>query len=114
MRKSRLGSVQQQYVRAREVSGEVLCLWSPLSPTRRAYRTILDISPINFLLKAEEEQAALLNRYTALLKALTFPVQILIRNQYLDLLPYPARVQEHPCAQAIDPPTLHEILDATE
>ncbi|HEU5376253.1 MAG TPA: DUF87 domain-containing protein [Ktedonobacteraceae bacterium] len=99
MRKPKLASVQQYYVRAREVQGDVLCLWVPLSPTRRAYRAILDISPINFLLKAEEEQAALLDRYAALLKALTFPVQILIRNQPLDLRPYLARVRTHACDQ---------------
>lgn len=94
MRKSRLASVQQHYVRAREVQGEVLCLWSPLSPTKRTYRTILEVSPINFLLKAEEEQVALLERYGALLKALTFPIQIFVRNQPLDLRPYLEHIQE--------------------
>ncbi len=95
MRNHRLASCQQHYVRAREITGDILCLSAPLSPTRRAYRTILEISPINFLLKAEEEQAAILDRYSALLKALTFPVQILIRTQPLDLRPYLAQIQAH-------------------
>lgn len=98
MRKSRLASVQQQYVHACEVTGEVLCLSAPLSPTRRTYRTILEIAPINFVLKAEEEQLALLDRYGSLLKALTFPVQILIRNQPLDLRPYLAQIREQASA----------------
>ena len=109
MRKPRLASVQQHYVRAREVQGDVLCLWAPLSPTRRTYRTILDISPINFLLKAEEEQAALLDRYGALLKALTFPVQILVRNQHLDLRPYLARVQAQ--ASELSTPEARQEVD---
>jgi hypothetical protein len=35
-------------------------------------------------------------RYRALLKALTFPLQLLVRHERLDLLPYLARLQEHP------------------
>lgn len=94
MRKPKLASVQQQYVRVREVQGDVLCLWAPSAPTRSTYRTILEIAPINFLLKAEEEQLALLDRYGALLKALTFPLQIIVRNQPLDLRPYLAQIQD--------------------
>src|SRR5581483_7667291 len=70
MRNAMDSSIQQQYVRLREVQGEILCLWAPLSPTRRAYRMVLEVTPINFLFKAEEEQAALLGRYSALLKSL--------------------------------------------
>lgn len=98
MHKRKHASVQQQYVRAREVQGDVLCLWTPLAPTRRTYRTILEIAPINFLLKAEEEQVALLDRYGALLKALTFPLQVIIRNQPLDLRSYLERIQKQACA----------------
>lgn len=89
----RLPSVQHAYIRAREIMGEVLCLHAPLSPTKRAYCTVLAISPLNFLLKAEEEQDALVDRYHALLKSLSFPVQVVVRNQRLDLRPYLARVQ---------------------
>lgn len=98
--KQRLPSVQQYYVRAREVMGEVLCLSAPLSPTKRAYRAVLAISTINFLLKSEEEQNALVERYRSLLKSLQFPLQIVVRNQRLDLLPYLARIQSQipPCA----------------
>ena len=89
----RLPSVQQYYVRAREIMGEVLCLFAPLSPTKRAYRAVLAVSTINFLLKADEEQDALVERYRSLLKSLSFPIQIVVRNQRLDLRPYLARVQ---------------------
>ena len=89
----RLASIQQHYVRAREVRGEVLCLFSAASPTRRAYRAILEVSALNFLLKAEDEQEALIERYRSLLKSLTFSVQIIVRHQRLDLRPSVARIR---------------------
>jgi hypothetical protein len=94
MRKPKHASVQQHYVRAREVQGDVLCLWAPQAPNQRTYRTILEIAPINFLLKAEEEQIALLDRYGAFLKALTFPIQLMVRNQPLDLRPSLEQIRE--------------------
>jgi len=92
MAKTKLASVQQQYVRAREILDGTLCLWSSLSPTKRSYRAILEIAPINFLLKSTDEQNALTEGYRLLLKGLSFPLQILIRHQRLDLEPYLARV----------------------
>jgi hypothetical protein len=91
-RKQRLPGVQQHYIRAREIMGEVLCLYAPLSPTKRAYCAVLAVSTINFVLKADDEQDALVERYRALLKSLSFPIQIIVRNQRLDLRPYLARV----------------------
>jgi hypothetical protein len=95
MRKEKLGSIQQQFVRAREILGEVLCVFSPTSPTKRAYVAVLEVSPLNFLLKAEDEQEALVERYRSMLKALTFPLQIIIRHEHLDLRPYLARLSSH-------------------
>lgn len=91
--KKTLASVQQHYVHAREVLDDVLCVQSATSPTRRVYRAVLEIPTLNFLLKAEEEQIALIERYRSLLKSLTFPIQIIVRNERLDLRPYMARVQ---------------------
>jgi hypothetical protein len=45
------------------------------------------------LLKSAQEQSALIERYRDLIKALTFPVQILIRHGRLDLRPYLAQIQ---------------------
>lgn len=87
-----LASVQQHYVHAREILGDVLCLVAPHSPTRRVYRAVLEVSLLNFLLKAEEEQDALIERYRSLLRSLTFPVQLILRNERLDLRPYLARL----------------------
>ncbi len=92
--KTKLGSVQRHFVHAREILDGTLCLWSPTSPTRRSYRAILEIAPINFLLKSADEQDALTEGYRLLLKGLSFPLEILIRHQRLDLEPYLARVRE--------------------
>src|SRR5438132_10109607 len=93
MRKSTIrSSVQQEYVRLREIAGDMLCLASPSSPTQRTYRAVLEVSAINFTLKSEDEQEAIIAGYRALLKALTFPMQILIRNQRLDLRTYMQRL----------------------
>src|SRR5258707_13131825 len=90
--RKRLASVQRHFVHAREVMNEVLCLYAPLSPTKRTYCTVLEISPMNFLLKSSEEQDALVQRYQSVLKSLSFPIQIIVRNQRLDLRPYLAHM----------------------
>ena len=90
-----LASVQRHFVHAREVMNDVLCLYAPLSPTKRTYCTVLEISAINFLLKSSEEQDALVQRYQGVLKSLSFPIQIVARNQRLDLRPYLAHMHAH-------------------
>jgi hypothetical protein len=81
-------SVQRDMVYLRETKGDMLCLYAPGSPTKRSYRAVLEVSPINFSLKAEEEQEAIIERFSALIRSLSFPLQILVRNQRLDLAPY--------------------------
>ena len=80
--------VQRDMLRLRETKGDMLCLYAPGMPTRRSYRAVLEVSPINLSLKAEDEQEAIIERFGALIKSLSFPVQILVRNQRLDLSPY--------------------------
>jgi hypothetical protein len=84
--------VQRDFVRLRETTGEMLCLYDVHSPTRRSYRAVLEVAPINLVLKAQDEQEAILERFQALLKSLSFPLQVLVRNQRLDLSPYMRRL----------------------
>src|SRR5260370_22831442 len=86
--KTRKGSVQLEFVRVREIAHNVLCLVSPTGPTQREYRAILEVSATNYTLRSEEEQDLIIAGYRALLKALAFPIQILVRSQQLDLRPY--------------------------
>src|SRR5712692_6879392 len=100
---SRRGSVQEAFVQVREIAHNVLCLASPGSPTRREYRAILEVSSTNYTLKAEEEQDLMIAGYRAFLKALAFPIQILVRSQQLDLSPYVQHLEETAAQSAADP-----------
>jgi hypothetical protein len=99
-------SVQRDFVRLRETAGEMLCLYDARSPTRRSYRAVLEVSPINLSLKAPDEQEAIIERFQALLKSLSFPLQVLVRNQRLDLAPYMRRL----LADAVTRPPTWQVL----
>ena len=95
--KSRKGGVQSEFVRVRDIAHNVLCLaspTSPTSPTQREYRAILEVSATNYTLRSEEEQESMITGYRSFLKSLTFPIQILVRSQQLDLRPYVQNVLE--------------------
>ncbi len=97
MKQARMAaSVQHDLLALRETSGDMLCLYAPGAPTRRSYRAVLEVSPIHLALKAEDEQEAILERFAALIRSLSFPVQVLVRNQRLDLSPYIQRLLARP------------------
>src|SRR5260221_3843549 len=106
MKQARIqASVQRDMLYLRETSGDMLCLYTPGSPTRRSYRAVLEVAPINLAFKAEDEQEAIIERFGALIRSLSFPLQVLVRNQRLDLLPYirplllrPSEERQHPSA----------------
>ncbi len=101
--------VQRDIVRLRETKDDMLCLYAPGSPTRRSYRAVLDVSPINLSLKADDEQEAIIERFGALIRSLSFPVQILVRNQRLDLTPYIRHLLAQPKAGGQHPPTRYAL-----
>jgi hypothetical protein len=74
-----LPGVQRDMVYLRETKGDMLCLYAPSSRTLRSYCAVLEVSPINFSLKAEEEQEAIIERFAALIRSLSFPLQVLVR-----------------------------------
>jgi len=51
-------------------------------------RGILAVSSINFALKSDEEQAAIIYQFQNFLNSLDFPVQILIQSRRINLTPY--------------------------
>ncbi len=104
--------VQRDMVRLRETKGDMLCLYAPGSPTRRSYRAVLEVSPINLSLKAEDEQEAIIERFGALIRSLSFPVQILVRNQRLDLTPYIRHLLAQPGAGGQHPSTWYALAPA--
>jgi hypothetical protein len=48
-------------------------------------RSILEVSSINFNLKSEEEQNAIVYSYQGFLNSLEFPIQIVVRSKKLDI-----------------------------
>lgn len=51
-------------------------------------RTVLLVSSMNFALKSDEEQAAVIQAYTQFLNTLDFPLQIVIQSRKLNIDPY--------------------------
>lgn len=58
-------------------------------------RAILKVDGVNLDLKNSDEQQIILERYKRFLNGLDFPIQILVRNTYLDLTPYIAYMQKN-------------------
>jgi hypothetical protein len=54
----------------------------------RQYRVALNVSSVNFELKSEAEQDALIETYQSFLNSLSYPMQIIIRIRELDLDKY--------------------------
>lgn len=59
-----------------------------------SYRLILNVSPINFSLKSEQEQNALIFNYQGFLNSLHFPIQITMQSKKLDLTPYLQKIKK--------------------
>jgi Helicase HerA, central domain len=107
--KSRKGCVQSEFVQAREIAHNVLCLVSPTNSTQREYRAILEVSATNYTLTSEDEQVLIVAGYRAFLKALTFPIQILVRSQQLDLGTYVQSLLETSIATTTHDTTWREL-----
>jgi hypothetical protein len=73
-------------------------------------RTILKIEWINLDLKNFEEQQIVLEQYKRFLNGLGFPIQIIIRNNYLDLSSYLNYTKEN--ISKITNPTLKQTWEA--
>lgn len=57
-------------------------------------RAVLLVSSINFALKSDEEQDAVIQAYVQFLNSLTFPVQIVIQSRKLNIDEYLSRLKE--------------------
>ena len=58
------------------------------------YRLVIEVSPVNFELKSEEEQDALIDTYESFLDSLPCPLEIVVRIRELDMDKYLADTQE--------------------
>lgn len=62
-------------------------------------RMVIKVHPINFELKSEEEQDAIILSFQRVLNALRFPIQIVVRSLKIDLAPYLAKLSNRAYAQ---------------
>lgn len=72
----------QVYLKISEIRDDTLVL------KNGGVRAILSVSSINFNLKSEEEQNAIIYSYQGFLNTLEFPVQIVVRSKKLDIDDY--------------------------
>jgi hypothetical protein len=60
----------------------------------RHYRVVLQVSPVNFELKSEDEQDALIDTYESFLNSVGSPLQILVRTREIDMDKYLTELDE--------------------
>lgn len=89
-------SVQTTHLGLLGIEDEVACFESG------HYRAVLEVAGVNFRLRGECEQEALIAAYAALLNALTFPIQILVRARSVDLERYLQALERQAYREAND------------
>lgn len=77
----------QSFIPIREIYDGVVVLKD------KSMRMVLMASSINFALKSEEEQGAILLQFQNFLNSVEFPLQIYIQSRRLDIRPYIALLQ---------------------
>lgn len=82
LRKSNQKISARQQIDIREVKDGVLVL------PRNRYRAILQVSPVNFELRSEDEQDAIISTYESFLNSVSVPLQILTRIREIDMDAY--------------------------
>ncbi|MBL4695107.1 hypothetical protein JKY72_07110 [Candidatus Gracilibacteria bacterium] len=82
------GKSTQNHLRIGEVRDDVLVL------KNGGVRAVLKTSSINFNLKSEDEQKAIISSYQGFLNSLEFPIQILVRSKKLDIDDYINSINE--------------------
>lgn len=76
------GSSSQTYMKISEIRDDTVVL------KNGGVRAVLSVSSINFNLKSEEEQNAIIYSYQGFLNTLEFPIQIVVRSKKLDIDEY--------------------------
>ncbi len=86
----------QAFVPVKEVRNGIIVL------KQGGYRGILMCSSINFALKSEDEQRAVIGGFQSFLNQLDFSVQIVTHSRRMDIRPYLALLEERMSAQATE------------
>lgn len=65
-----------------------------LQLSKNEYRMILEVSPVNFELRSDEEQDALIETFEGFLNSMSTPLQIIVKIRELDMDKYIAELHE--------------------
>lgn len=95
LQKSRMKASARQQINIRGVKDGVLQL-----PQNR-FRLVLEVSAVNFELKSEDEQDALIETYESFLNSLPCRIQILVRIRELDMDKYLSNLDDQ-CSRETD------------
>lgn len=82
LRKSNKKVSSRQQIDIREIKDGVLIL------SNHRYRVVLHVSPVNFELRSEDEQDAIIETYESFLNSVGVPLQVLIRIREMDMDTY--------------------------
>ncbi len=88
LQKSKKKASARQQININGVKGNILLL------PHNQYRVVIEASPVNFELKSEEEQDALIDTYESFLDSLPCPLEVVVRIRELDMDKYLADIQE--------------------
>jgi len=91
-----MAKTSQDFVPIKEIRDGVVVL------KNGELRTVVMVSTINFDLKGEDEQAAIISQYQNFLNSLDFSVQIYVQSRRFDIRPYVALLEERLVAQTIE------------
>jgi len=77
----------QEYLDIAEIREDVVIM------REGSFRMVLLVSAVNFALKSEEEQNAIIVQYQNFLNSLSFPIQIVVESRRTDLTSYIAKLK---------------------
>lgn len=94
----------QHYLNIADIKDNILVL------RNGELRQVIEVIALNFALKSEQEQSAIVYQYQAFLNSLQFPMQLLVQSRRLDLTRYLGSLEER-INQAPSPLIKAQITD---
>ncbi|MDP7247422.1 MAG: TraC family protein [Candidatus Peribacteraceae bacterium] len=86
-RKRNTKATTQRYLPISEIRNDTVIL------KNNGLRAVLELEPINFNLKSEDEQQGIIVRYQNFLNTLSFPIQIVVTSKKVNIDPYIDKVR---------------------
>ena len=87
--KSKPGPATQRFLDIAEIRDDMVIL------NDGTVRAVLLVSSINFALKSEQEQTAIIQSYVTFLNGLDFPIQIVVQSRRMNIDAYVTSLAEH-------------------